>query len=249
MYDHDDDFAIPIVRLWEHLLVPIQGEISDQQAAELSADVLEAVHRTGATNLLIDVSGVAVMDSHLCATFARLAASARMMGVHSVISGLTPEIVMTLQTMGVELEEIHTTLSLEEALVMLGIGKLTPAGPVAQPPSPYPPSQTAPAPAPPAGWPGPVSALPYGAVPPAGPGAIPPGPMAGPGLGPPPGMSPPTPGSWAPPGSPPPGAPMSPGGGAGPWSAPYGSGPQDQGGPPFAHGMPHPGQRKGDLDE
>ncbi len=125
MQEHEDEFAIPIVQLWEHLLVPIQGEISDQQAAELSAAVLEAVHRTGAANLLIDVSGVAIMDSHLCATFARLASSARMMGVRSVISGLTPEIVMTLQTMGVEMEEIHTTLNLEEALMMLGIGKLS----------------------------------------------------------------------------------------------------------------------------
>lgn len=123
---HEDEFAVPIVKLWEHLLVPIQGELTDQQAAELSADVLDAIHQTGATSLLVDVSGVAVMDSHLCATLARLAASARLMGARSIVSGLTPEIVMTLQTMGVEMEEIQTTLSLEEALLMLGIGKLSP---------------------------------------------------------------------------------------------------------------------------
>jgi len=174
MHQHDDEFAIPIVRLWEHLLVPVQGEISDQQAAELSADVLEAVHRTGATNLLIDVSGVAVMDSHLCATFAQLAASARMMGVHSVISGLTPEIVMTLQTMGVELEDIRTTLSLEEALMMLGIGKLRPVAPAGRPVTPYPPPHP-PDQYPAAGWPGPVGAPTYPGAPQAGPGTTPPG--------------------------------------------------------------------------
>lgn len=119
-----DDYAIPIVKLWEHLLVPIQGEISDQQAANLLGDVLAAIQQTGAVSLLVDVSGVAVMDSHLCATLANLAASARLMGARSVISGLTPEIVTTLQTMGVALGDIKTVLSLEDALMLFGIGRV-----------------------------------------------------------------------------------------------------------------------------
>ena len=231
MHEPDDEFAIPIVRLWEHLLVPVQGEISDQQAAELSSDVLEAVHRTGATNLLIDVSGVAVMDSHLCATFARLAASARMMGVNSVISGLTPEIVMTLQTMGVELEEIRTTLSLEEALMMLGIGKLHPVAPIATPARRYlhPTPSPGPGPAPSGGCPGPVSAPPYGSAPNTGPCALPPSPFQG--------------ARWSPPGQfrmPPQGAPQPPPRfpGGPPWSGPAA---QTPGG--------FPGATKGDLDE
>jgi rsbT antagonist protein RsbS len=43
------------------------------------------------------------------------------MGTPTIISGLSPEIAMTLQTMGVELEAVQTALSLEQALAMLGL--------------------------------------------------------------------------------------------------------------------------------
>lgn len=120
----EDDYRIPIVQLWEHLLVPIQGEVSDQQTTELSRAVLENIETSETRNLLLDVSGVAFIDSHLCATLARLAASARLMGVNTVMSGLSPEIVLTLTTMDVDLEGIRTTLCLEDALEALGIGRL-----------------------------------------------------------------------------------------------------------------------------
>jgi rsbT antagonist protein RsbS len=43
------------------------------------------------------------------------------MGTPTIISGLSPEIAMTLQTMGVELVAVRTALSLEQALTMLGL--------------------------------------------------------------------------------------------------------------------------------
>jgi rsbT antagonist protein RsbS len=50
-----------------------------------------------------------------------LAGAARLMGTPTIICGLSPEIAMTLQTMGVELQSVRTALSLEQALGMLGL--------------------------------------------------------------------------------------------------------------------------------
>ena len=61
------------------------------------------------------------MDSHLCSVISNLAAAARLMGTPTIICGLSPEIAMTLQTMGVELHAVRTALSLEQALGMLGL--------------------------------------------------------------------------------------------------------------------------------
>jgi rsbT antagonist protein RsbS len=114
--------AIPIISLWGQLVVPLQGDIADQQMTELSSEVLARIARGGsAEGLVIDASGVWLVDSHLCAAIARLANAARLMGVPTVLCGLNADVVLTLQAMGFELEGIVTSLGLEEALEELGI--------------------------------------------------------------------------------------------------------------------------------
>ena len=112
---------LPIIKLWDRIVVPIQGEITDELAGQLSTEILKVIHQSGAHGLVLDLTGVWIMDSHLCSVLSNLAAAARLMGTPTIISGLSPEIAMTLQTMGVELQSVRTALSLEQALAMLGL--------------------------------------------------------------------------------------------------------------------------------
>jgi rsbT antagonist protein RsbS len=75
---------------------------------------------------VIDVTGVWMIDSHLCAVLSHLASCARLMGTRTIISGLSPEIALTLQTMGVELQSMQTALTVEQALEMLGLRVVRP---------------------------------------------------------------------------------------------------------------------------
>lgn len=117
----DDRTTIPVLKMWDQLLVALQGDVSDRQADDLSHSVLSRIRDVDVSGLIIDVTGVLTLDSHLCAVLARLAASARLMGVRSVLCGLTPEVVMTLQAMDIELDEIETMGTIEEALEAAGI--------------------------------------------------------------------------------------------------------------------------------
>jgi rsbT antagonist protein RsbS len=112
---------LPIIKLWDRIVVPIQGEITDELAGQLSTEILRVIHQSGAHGLVLDLTGVWIMDSHLCSVLSNLASAARLMGTPTIISGLSPEIAMTLQTMGVELESVRTALTLEQALAMLGL--------------------------------------------------------------------------------------------------------------------------------
>jgi rsbT antagonist protein RsbS len=112
---------LPIIKLWDRIVVPIQGEITDELAGQLSQEILREIHQSGAHGLVLDLTGVWIMDSHLCSVLSNLASAARLMGTPTIISGLSPEIAMTLQTMGVELESVQTALTLEQALAMLGL--------------------------------------------------------------------------------------------------------------------------------
>jgi rsbT antagonist protein RsbS len=113
--------AIPIIQLWGNLLVPLQGDVTDSQAERLRGELLRRIRESDVSGLVIDASGVSVIDSHLCGLLARLAAAAELMGVRSVLCGLSPDVVMTLQAMAIDLGEVETALSLETALDRLGV--------------------------------------------------------------------------------------------------------------------------------
>ena len=113
--------TIPVIELWGTLLVPLQGDIRDSQMEELRDRVLARIRDRGASGLVLDATGVWLLDSHLCAMLGKLAATARLMGTHAVLCGLGPEVVLTLQSMDIDLHGIDTALELESALERLGL--------------------------------------------------------------------------------------------------------------------------------
>lgn len=112
---------IPIIKLWRLLLVPLQGELTDQLANQLTSEVLSRIHEDGCSGLVIDITGLWVVDSHLCSVLSELSSAASLMGARTLLSGMKPETALTLETMGVELRGVRTTLNLEDALSALGV--------------------------------------------------------------------------------------------------------------------------------
>jgi rsbT antagonist protein RsbS len=110
---------IPIIGLYSNLIVPVQGAVGDVAITQLIEDVTRRIDEGGARGLVIDVSGVALMDSFITRNIRDLALTASLMGVHAVVSGLQPEVAMTLVEMGLHIEGLATTLNLERALEYL----------------------------------------------------------------------------------------------------------------------------------
>jgi rsbT antagonist protein RsbS len=112
---------IPIIKLWHMLLIPLQGEMTDELANQLMNEVLDRIHQLGCSGLVIDITGLWLVDSHLCSVLSQLSSAAALMGARTFISGMKPDIALTLETMGVQLQGVSTTLDLEDALEMLGV--------------------------------------------------------------------------------------------------------------------------------
>jgi rsbT antagonist protein RsbS len=120
----DDGYhRIPIIEFWGLLLVPLQGDMTDELASHLVTEVLDRIHKSGTAGLLIDITGLWLVDSHLCAVLSQLATAASLMGTRTLISGMKPEIAMALETMGIRLANVTTTLDLETALARMGVGR------------------------------------------------------------------------------------------------------------------------------
>jgi rsbT antagonist protein RsbS len=115
------DARVPIIRLWDFLLIPVQGDMSDHVAERMCEDVLGELEHRGARALLLDIAAARMMDSHLCAVVAHLARAARFMGCDTVVSGISAEIAMTLEAMGLDLAAGRTVRSIEDALLLYGV--------------------------------------------------------------------------------------------------------------------------------
>lgn len=110
---------IPIIKLYDTLIVSIQIELSDPVVSRLKDDITAEIERVRPFGLIVDLSGIDVMDSYITRTIRDVGLIARLMGVRTVICGLDPMIALTLVEMGIQLEGVRTELNLEEALESL----------------------------------------------------------------------------------------------------------------------------------
>ncbi|MDD5308646.1 MAG: STAS domain-containing protein [Deltaproteobacteria bacterium] len=114
-----ETFRIPIIKLKDNLIVSIQGSLGDRLVIQLKEDITSAIERGGVRGLVIDLSGIDVMDSFISRAIRDIGLVARLMGVRAVISGMEPMVAMTLVEMGMGLESVKAALNLEAALDML----------------------------------------------------------------------------------------------------------------------------------
>lgn len=111
--------SIPLIRLFDNLIVSIQVELSDEIVERLMSQITGAIESTTVSGLILDFSGAEIMDSHITRRVHDVAVTARIMGVDTVVCGLKASIVITLAEMGLSLPGVATTLNLERALELL----------------------------------------------------------------------------------------------------------------------------------
>jgi rsbT antagonist protein RsbS len=114
-----DSTRIPIIRLHGMLIVSIQTALSDMVVNQLKDDVTNEIQEVGARGLIIDVSGIDLMDSYISRAIRDIGLIARIMGVRAVICGLAPMIAVTLVEMGMDLKGVVGELNLDSALARL----------------------------------------------------------------------------------------------------------------------------------
>lgn len=112
---------LPFIKLWGTLLVPLQGEVTDNLAERIHNEVLRLVHQSEVESVIIDITGLWLLDSHICAMLAALGASTRLMGARTVICGMSAEIAQTLQMMDIGLDSVESALNVEEAFELIGV--------------------------------------------------------------------------------------------------------------------------------
>src|SRR5207253_6700491 len=103
-----------IMRMGSDLLVTLQGDLDDRRVESIEREVTDEVARTHARAALIDVSGLAVVDSFVARVLGRLVGMIRLLGADATIVGIRPPVAMTLVELGVPLRHVTTALNAEQ---------------------------------------------------------------------------------------------------------------------------------------
>ena len=128
--------STPVLQVRERLLIlPIIGVIDPQRARQLTEQLLRGIRTNRAKVVVIDITGVPVMDANVANHLVQTVEATRLLGALVIITGLSPEIAQTLVTIGVDLGKMNTVGDLqggiEEAERLLGY-KVVPLGETSQ---------------------------------------------------------------------------------------------------------------------
>lgn len=116
-----EEFVIvtPVNIVWEGiLLVPIFGRVDSKKAQDVMETMLTKILDTEAKTIILDILGVAAMDSAVANHIIKITKATRLMGCECIVSGISPVIAQTLVHLGVDLAGVITRSTLKDALML-----------------------------------------------------------------------------------------------------------------------------------
>jgi rsbT co-antagonist protein RsbR len=111
------ELSTPVVKLWDGVIgVPLVGTLDSARTQVVMESLLETLVATGSSHAIIDITGVAAVDTQVAQHLLKTVVAARLMGAECVISGIRPQIAQTIVALGIEFGDIATKATLADAL-------------------------------------------------------------------------------------------------------------------------------------
>jgi rsbT antagonist protein RsbS len=110
---------VPLQLLRGRIVASIQLDLSGAVLRQFQTDLLTFVQASAATGVVLDVSGVEVMDAEEFNALRRAMSMVEVMGARPVLVGLRPGVVSALVDLGVDPGDMAAALSIDDGLSYL----------------------------------------------------------------------------------------------------------------------------------
>ncbi|WP_437908348.1 response regulator [Sorangium sp. So ce327] len=111
------ELSTPLIPITDHIMVmPLIGTIDSARAEQALEAALNGVQANRAKVVIIDVTGVTVLDSAVASTLMSTATALRLLGSKTVITGIRAELAQTLIDLGVDLGAVVTKGTLQSGI-------------------------------------------------------------------------------------------------------------------------------------
>jgi CHASE3 domain sensor protein/anti-anti-sigma regulatory factor len=125
------DMSVPVLPLLASTLVmPLVGALDTKRLSLMQEQALHALEQSSARQLILDITGVPVVDTQVALGLTQLVQAAQLLGTRVSIVGIRPEVAQALVGLGISLANIKTFSTLQ-----LGVAQALAAEPrLGQPP-------------------------------------------------------------------------------------------------------------------
>ncbi len=110
---------IPLQLSQNSIVASIQVDLSDELLRLFREDLLNLLQSSEADGIILDFSGVEIIDAEDWAAIRGTMTMANLMGTRSIVAGLRPGVVSALVELEVDVEDIDAALNLDEALKLM----------------------------------------------------------------------------------------------------------------------------------
>lgn len=113
------ELSTPVVRLWDGVVaVPLVGTLDSERTQLVMEKLLDALVADGASQAVIDITGVPTVDTEVAQHLLKTVSAARLLGAECTVSGIRPQVAQTIVSLGIEFGEIATKATLADALAL-----------------------------------------------------------------------------------------------------------------------------------
>jgi rsbT co-antagonist protein RsbR len=111
------ELSAPLIPVFEKITVmPLVGTIDTERAKQIMENLLRGVVKHRSEVVLIDITGVPVVDTMVAHHIIQAADAVRLIGAKCIICGIRPEIAQTIVSLGIDLNQLTTQNSLQKGI-------------------------------------------------------------------------------------------------------------------------------------
>ena len=113
------EVSTPIVTVFDDILaLPIIGTLDSERTQQIMETVLQRIVDTRARVVIMDITGVPIVDTLVAAHLLKAANAIRLLGATAIVTGISPKIAQTLVGLGVDLSEVNTRAQMVDGVEM-----------------------------------------------------------------------------------------------------------------------------------
>ncbi len=111
------ELSAPLIPVFDGItIMPLVGTIDTQRAKHIMENLLHGVVKHRSEVVLIDITGVPVVDTMVAHHIIQAVQAVRLVGTKSMIVGIRPEIAQTIVNLGIKLDQFETKNTLKKGM-------------------------------------------------------------------------------------------------------------------------------------
>jgi GAF domain-containing protein/anti-anti-sigma regulatory factor len=111
------ELSAPVIQIWEDVLaMPLVGAIDSARAQRITDSLLEGINRHHAKAIIMDVTGVPMVDTQTACHLLQTIRAARLLGAYCVLTGIGADVAQTMVQAGVQLTGVKTLTNLQAGI-------------------------------------------------------------------------------------------------------------------------------------